>query len=64
MNNYHKNIVGLYDKEIFLNILKNYIFYAISDKYTKYIPIYYQYSAVENALRSLEISKDNKGGVV
>lgn len=64
MNNYHKNIVGLYDKEIFLNILKNYIFYAISDKYTKYIPTYYQYNAVENALRSLELSKDNKGGVV
>lgn len=64
-HNYHKNIVGIYSRDIFLNILKNYIFYAkTKNDYIKYIPTYYQYSAVENALISLKNSKNNRGGVV
>lgn len=65
INNYYKNIVGIYNKKIFLNMLQNYIFIAKNrNTYTKYIPTYYQYNAVENTLKSLENSRDNRIGVV
>ena len=63
--NYYKNIVGIYNKSVFLNLLKNYIFYGKKkNEYTTYIPNYYQYGAVEKTLIELEKSKNNKGGVI
>lgn len=63
--NYRKNIIGIYDKETLLNILKNYIFYAKSkNTYIKYTPAYYQYFATEKAVKSLENAKYGRAGVV
>lgn len=65
INNYKKNIVGILSKNVIVNLIKNYIFFAkTNNKYTKYIPAYHQYFAVEKSVRSLENSKNGMGGVV
>ena len=63
--NYHKNIVGIYNKKTFINLLKNYIFFAKSkNKFIKYIPTYYQYYATEKAVKSIENAKHGRAGVI
>lgn len=63
--NYRKNIIGIYNKQTIINILRNYLFYSkLKNQYIKYTPAYYQYYAVEKAVRSLENAKYGRAGVV
>ncbi len=65
VNNYKKNIVGILSKNVILNLIKNYIFFANSNNsYIKYVPAYHQYYAVEKAILSIEKAKNGMGGVV
>ncbi len=65
LNNYHKNIVGIYTKETLLNLIQHYVFIANSGhKQIKYIPAYHQYFAVEKAIKSIQKAKYGQGGVV
>ena len=63
--NYRKNILGIFSKRTFFNILKNYIFFAkVNNTYIKYIPAYHQYFATEKTVKSIEKAKFGLGGVV
>ncbi len=65
LDNYRKNIIGIFTKATFLNILEHYIFIANSGhKQIKYVPAYHQYFAVEKAIKSIEHAKYGRGGVV
>ncbi len=65
LNNYHKHIVGIYNRKTLLNLLKNYVFFAKSkNRLIKYIPTYYQYYAVEKSIKSIENAQHGRAGVV
>ncbi|MGL4616645.1 MAG: type I restriction endonuclease subunit R [Mycoplasmoidaceae bacterium] len=63
--NYEKNIHGLYNKNVILNMISDYIFWVNDQKNSiKYIPSYHQYWAVEKTIISIKNAKDGQGGVV
>lgn len=68
INNVDKNIIGIFSRETFLNIIKNYCFFSTKEnKIIKFLPAYHQYFAVEKIIRSIEKSmkiNSSKGGVV
>lgn len=68
INNVYKNIMGLFSKETFLNIIKNYCYFSTKENKTiKFLPAYHQYFAVEKIVRNIKVAQElnsSKGGVV